>query len=321
MPLSKRALAALAALLAVIAGGGILIIDPADDQVAPATITVPVDGPDVDRKADDPIIAGGQAPAVLDAAIDAPEKFDLGDDLRGADNTSEGVIEGPLAAPNWPGCSTRFTPVNFSARTNTIKGFAPHYTGSKNIAGWADMNGLAAYAASRSAGVSWHFLIDREGHCYYQVPVNQKAWTIGNLNSETINAEVIGTGSEPDYAGTAGFAKLAAIIRRAGSIYGFPMRLGAVSNCRFTRSGIITHWMGGACAGGHVDIKPYDIAALARRVASGNITATDRVTCRKLNAWRKAGSPKGGDWERNSVRRKAALTRRGVTCTNSGPVR
>ena len=280
MKISKAAAARGAAVIAVIAGGATVVIALAPDDDRPAvdnrdTITFKVDGADRDRKPDDLITAGGGAPEVLDAAQATPENYDLGDNLRGDDPTSEGTVSGPLAAPEWPGCLTRFTPVNFSSRTATIKAFGFHYTGGLNRAGWADMNGLAAYASSRAAGVSWHFLIDREGHCYYQVPLSKKAWTIGNLNSQTINVEMIGNGREPDYGGTAGARKLGQIVRRAAKIYRFPVRLGAVTNCVVTKPGIITHWMGGSCAGGHIDIKPYDLAKVVTQMATGGATAVD----------------------------------------------
>lgn len=326
MPFSSSTLKRLLAILAVLVGGGAVIVTVTSDDnpgapAASPTISFRVDGPDRDRKPDDIVKAGGGAPAVLNQAQAAPEKFDLGDNLRGDDPTSEGTVSGPLAAPEWPGCLTRFTPVNFSSRTAAIRGFALHYTGGGNRPGWADMNGLAAYASSRAAGVSWHFLVDREGHCYYQVPVSKKAWTIGNLNSQTINVETIGNGGEPDYGGTAGFRKVAAIVRRAASIYHFPVRLGAVDgSCNITRPGIITHWMGGACAGGHIDIKPYDIAKVVDQIAGGGVTTIDIATCRKIRWWRNHGRHHGPA-ERNAVRRKAALTKRGVTCTSHGPVR
>ena len=321
----KRALI-VAVIVGAIIGATIALTTGDDKPAAPApALTISVDGPDKDRKADDQIIAGPKARDVLEAAQAAPDKFDLGGGLRGKDSSPEGVIEGPLATPNWPGCQTRFVPNNFSSRRGqTIRGFGVHYTASANIAGYADMNGLTAYSSRPAAGVSWHFLIDREGHCYYNVPVNQKAWTIGNLNGQTINVEMIGRGNEPGYGGVAGLRKLGEVVRRAARIYNFPVRLGAVSNCTVTRPGIVTHWMGGSCAGGHADIKPYDIAAVTRQLAAGGakpVTARDRATCRKLNAWRNAGSPKGGDWERNSVRRKAALTKRGVVCGRKGPVK
>lgn len=274
------------------------------------TITFKVDGPDSDRKPDDIVKAGGGAAQVLDQAQAKP--LDFGGDLRGQDPTKEGTVSGPLAAPEWPGCKTRFTPVNFSSRTAPIRGFALHFTASPNRPGWADMNGLAAFSSSRAAGVSWHFLVDREGHCYYMVPVSKKAWTIGNLNSQTINVETIGTGREPGYGGTAGFRKVAAIVRRAGSIYHFPVRLGAVSNCNVTRPGVITHWMGGACSGGHVDVRPYDIAALVRQMAAVGprpLTVAQRKACSLLTFHRKRAH-EIGSWSSVRARRAAELKAR-----------
>lgn len=265
----KKRWGAIVAALIIVLGGTTVVNLSGDDDKIPETITYKVDGPDKDLVADDKIVAGGKAPALLDKIEEAPEKFDIGDNLRGLDATPEGQVDAPLATPEWPGCLTRFTPVNFSNRTASIKGFAPHYTGSKNVPGWADMNSLAAFAANPKAQVSWHFLIDAEGHCYYMVPTSKKAWTIGNLNSQTINAEMIGTGSEPTYGDTAGLAKLGAIIRRAAALYHFPVRLGAVSNCVITKPGVITHWMGGACAGGHIDIKPYNIVKVVDQIAGG----------------------------------------------------
>lgn len=304
----------------------VFAVSPGPDKPKKAdTITFKVDGPDRDRAPDDLVKAGGEAPEVLDLAQADPQRYDLDPEgLRGKDPTSEGTVSGPLASPEWPGCLTRFTPVNFSSRTAPVRGFALHFTAGLNRPGWSDMNGLAAYASSRAAGVSWHFLIDDEGHCYYQVPVSKKAWTIGNLNSQTINVEMIGTGREATYGGKAGLRKLAMVVKRAASIYHFPVRLGAVSSCSVTRSGIITHWMGGACAGGHVDVKPYDIAQIVKQIAASGtkpVTAADVATCWKLNSWRNAGRPAGGAWERNSVSRKAALSKRGVVCTTRGPVR
>jgi hypothetical protein len=313
----------IAAFLAVGSFGlGVTLAPNEKDEPKPKkeTLTFKVDGPDADRKADDIVRAGGDARKVLDQAQKTPGTFDLGDNLRGDDPTKEGAVSGPLAAPEWPGCKTRFTPVNFSSRTASIRGFALHYTGGGNRPGWADMNGLAAYSASRAAGVSWHFLVDREGHCYYMVPTSKKAWTIGNLNSQTINVETIGNGKEASYGGTAGFRKVAAIVRRAASIYHFPVRLGAVSGCSITRPGVITHWMGGACAGGHIDIRPYDIARVVAQMGGKPVTATDRATCRKLNYWRSHGRAHGQP-EANAVRRKAALTKRHVRCTSHGPIR
>jgi N-acetyl-anhydromuramyl-L-alanine amidase AmpD len=116
--------------------------------------------------------------------------------------------------------------------------------------------------------VSWHFGIDREGHCAYNVPITQKAWTISGLNSQTVNLEIVGTGHEPDYAGP-GIKKVAAVVGRIGRIEHIPLSLGATDgHCNVTRRGIITHWMGGPCSGGHIDIKPYDIVEGDREIVA-----------------------------------------------------
>lgn len=237
-------------------------------------VAVGVDGADKDTKPDDVIVLDREAREVVQNAQTTPEQFDMAGDLRGKDDTPVGQREGPLATPNVPGCRTRFLPTNFSNRVSTVKGFAVHYTAGLNRPGWSDMDGLTAFASSPSAGVSWHFLIDAEGHCYYSVPLDKKAWTIGNLNSQLVNVEVIGTGKEPSFpAGTPGAQKLGQVARFVGRVYKFPMRLGAVSNCQVTRPGIVTHWMGGACSGGHIDIKPYSISEVAKAIASGGCQA------------------------------------------------
>lgn len=282
MTLSPRVRIAIVALIAAIlgVGTGALVLDGDDRDVTQTTTTpavvpaaVAVDSTG-DGEPDKALELDRPARALVERAADAPEELDLGGGLRGADPTPVAQLDAPLASPSWPGCSTRILPTNWSNRTASVRAIGLHYTASGNLPGLSDMNGLTAYASSSRAGVSWHFLIDAEGHCYYSVPVGKKAWTIGNLNSQTVNIEVIGRGNENAYpASSAGARKLASVVQRIGRLFNVPMRLGAVSNCRVTRSGIITHWMGGSCSGGHHDIKPYDIAAVVRRIAAGGCDA------------------------------------------------
>lgn len=247
--------------------------------IIPKTVGVDSTG---DGEPDKVLELDQEAREVVENAIEAPEDLDLAGDLRGRDDTPVGVIDGPLATPNFPGCQTRFLPTNFSNRTASVKGIGLHYTAGPNRAGWSDMVGLTSYASSPRAGVSWHFLIDSEGHCYYSVPLNKKAWTIGNLNSQTVNIEMIGRGNEPGlFSTTAGSRKLASVVRRIAQIENIPVRLGAVSGCTITRSGIITHWMGGSCAGGHHDIKPYNIANVSRYIASKSGGKCTTVACER----------------------------------------
>jgi hypothetical protein len=350
-----RAIAlALAALLAVAVV--VLLIDekpeprmhapveqPTILDVPPSEVPVPeavaVDGGDRDTKVDDVIELDDAAQEVAATAA-TNENLDVnaeGDDLRGKDNTEVGEPPGPLASPHVPGCATRILPTNYSYRTATVKAIGLHYTAGPNRPGLSDMDGLTAYASSSSAGVSWHFLIDAEGHCYYSVPLDRKAWTIGNLNSETVNFELIGTGSEPTYpAGTAGARKLADVVKYLTTeVYpGIPVRVGAVSNCTITRPGIVTHWQGGACAGGHHDIRPYEleevVAALRRLAGPVEITDRDRRDCRAIVRYRKRR--KGNDKAARRAARKPVNQRRqherqtrvhdrGLYCTADGEAR
>lgn len=277
----RTLLAIAAALVAAIAAalGGYELADnqagpttttPAAPAIIPAAVAVDSTG---DGEPDKALELDAAARGVIDAAAAAPERFDLAGDLRGQDTTPVAELNAPLASPNWPGCSTRMLPTNWSNRTASVAAVGLHYTAGPNRAGLSDMNGLTAFASSPRAGVSWHFLIDAEGNCYYSVPVGKKAWTIGNLNSQTVNIEVIGRGNEPAYpASSAGAAKLATVVQRIGRLFNVPMRVGTVSNCRVTRRGIVTHWQGGACSGGHMDIRPYAIDAVVRRIAAGGST-------------------------------------------------
>lgn len=285
--MTERKAKAWATLIAALSAGIVAIVvalnaaDLFPDDPPPVAAVVPaavaVDGPDQDAEPDDKVIEPGPAAQELIADVaDDPEDYDFpapGEDLRGDDEHGPvAVHEGPLATPNFPGCETRILPTNWSSRVvpmSEVDGIGLHYTAGGNLPGLADMNGLTTFASSATAGVSWHFLIDAEGHCYYQVPLDKKAWTIGNLNSETVNIEVIGRGSEPSYpASAAGAAKLRQVVRELGRRLDIPMRVGAVSNCHVTVSGIITHWQGGVCAGNHGDIRPYDLAQVVAMIAA-----------------------------------------------------
>jgi hypothetical protein len=298
-PKTRAAIAAVCAALAVLfttlgslLGGGdtthqVLVPKP----IVPAVVAT--DGADHDTKPDDPVKIGPEAARVTQLVASNPAKYDMEPNVRGKDNTKVAHYDGPLATPHWPGCETHFLPTNWSERTSSVRALAEHYTAGLNLPGKADMNGLLAYASLRTAGVSWHFLIDAEGHCYYMVPVSKKAWTIGNLNSQTVNIETIGTGREGTFpAAPAGQFKLYVVSRRILKVFGLPAQLGAVNgSCGVTRPGIITHWMGGPCSGGHIDIKPYSIEALAANIAAfskrGSISKSARAKCTELNTLRR----------------------------------
>lgn len=323
--------------LLVIVGVTVAVTDDPGTRTRTIKVTVPtptvpaviaVDGADRDTKPDDPVRIGPNAAQVAQKVASNPAEYDMKPNVRGKDSGPIAHYDGPLATPHWPGCETHFLTTNWSNRTAPVRALAEHYTAGLNLPGKADMNGLLAYASSPAAGVSWHFLIDAEGHCYYMVPVSKKAWTIGNLNSQTVNIETIGTGREAAFpASPAGQFKLYMVSRRILKVYGLPARLGAVSNCVVTVTGIITHWQGGPCSGGHDDIHPYSIEALAANIAafsqSKPISKTARAKCTALNTLRRKARRPGVTLSATQRKRgaelRASLHRGHYRCTVGPP--
>lgn len=344
----------LAALLALLLTAGITVTVVDDDGPAPArtTVTVKLGGPavaaapaspDANAKVDDAVVLDKPAQEqVEDLADDKPVPVpgqgtplepELADPLRESNDTKAGILEGPLAAQEFPGCRTRFVG-NYSSRNGVSpKVIVWHQTVSRER-GTSSQNALTAYANRRSSGASWHFLIGRtNGLCTFSVPLNLKAWTQGNANPFSFGIEIEAFGDEPSYVTGAGKRKLLAVTRELGRRFDIPMRRAVVRDCRVIKSGILEHSDVGACGGGHQDVtstrRPepagWNVDRLIRELAAATaprrVTSTDRRTCAKLNAWRRADRPRGGGWERNSVRRRRALDARRVTCTTKGPVR
>jgi len=332
-----RGLAALLALLVAITIT-IALSSDGDPPSPPAPVTVAVDGPDLDTKQDDRIVLSDQAQAELEqgaTATDLPGDThrELADPLRepaDPSRTPAGVLEGPLAAQEFPGCRTRFVQ-NYSSRNGTRPQVIVWHQTVSRERGWASQDGLTALADRRSSGVSWALLIGRsEGRCTYTVPLTMKAWTQGNANPFSVGIEVEAYGDEATYVTGPGEQKLLAATREIGRRFDIPMRRAVVKDCRVVRSGIAEHADLGRCGGGHVDVAStgaqrgqtetagWDINRLVAKLAAP--TSVDRVTCRKLNWWRAHGRPHGLP-EQRAVRRRKALDSRGVRCTTGGPVK
>jgi hypothetical protein len=217
------------------------------------------------------------------------------------------------------GCVTDFNQHNFSTRgTAHAQLLVAHWTASPNVAGWADVNGNKDWLNRPTTKASSHFIIDFEGHCVYTVPITLKAWTQANANPYSVSIEFVGTGREPGLSPEA-IAKGGLVFGQVARQLHIPLRRGASSNCVPTTSGMVDHKSFGACGGGHPDIGTWPLEPLITAARTLGTTSTDRLTCRKINAWRAAGRPRGGQWQAHTHRRLAALRARGVTCTTHGP--
>ncbi len=304
--MSKKTLAWLATILAVLAGGGTvaLTVLPDNESEPPQTVTVHVDtldgSPDNDKAIVVPQAAVDQAADALSGDVPASTPLDSDD----ADHT--GLIdETPAAAPavdlannasaqrenrattealptagasgGVPGCKTAFVRNQSSRRGVRPTVQVLHYTVSPNRPGWSDVDGITAFFNRSSSQASSNFVIDAEGNCAYIVPIEAKAWTQGGGNPWAVSYEIIATGKESIYLGTAGFAKLRSVMQWVSDRTGIPMRAGRISGCSPSRSGIVQHADGGTCWGGHHDIGPFGFAAVLAKVA---VPACDRKCAR-----------------------------------------
>jgi hypothetical protein len=249
--------------------------------------------------------------------------------LSGPITSPVAQLQPPFAADSVPGCRTRFLTTNWSARASGIRvgALALHYTAGPDIPNSrADVDGLTAFGNNPSSRVSWALNMDKDGNCDYNVPFRYKAWTIAGLNSATVDIEVAGKGDAP-YLRAGGYRELARIWVDFHRSYPYiPLRLGAVSNCNMTRTGIITHWMGGPCSGGHVDIKPLDLNAVistlrtyVAKIQHPPVGKSDRLRCARLNHWRAAGRP--SRYAHPAVLRKHTLIAHHVICEPGKPAR
>lgn len=229
---------------------------PGDDESskAPApTVTTKVDGPDADRKADDTVTAPKR---LVDEYRSKIEKH-----LRGSEAQQRKVPKSahPLptagATQSIPGCRTSFVRNQSSRNGVRPRQFWLHYTVSHNVPGWSDVNAIVSLFNNTSYQASSHFVLDQEGNCAYIVPLESKSWTQAAANPIAVSVEIIDYGNESSLLAPAGYAKLSMILAATHSRTGLPVdRIGG-AGCSGS-AGVVDHFMGGTCAGGHHDIRP-----------------------------------------------------------------
>lgn len=316
---------AVIAIVVILTSGG-------EEHPSAAVVTVPVDGLDAGKAPDRTVVVPKATVAItaprLESDLQAPPPGTPQATLQAVKRAEQQNVQTTTALPTagatagFAGCRTSFVRNQSSRRGVRPTLQVDHYTVSPNVKGWADVNAVVALFDRSSSQASSHFVIDAEGNCAYIVPIEAKSWTEAGGNSFSVGYEIIATGREKVYLPPAGLRKLAAVQKEVARRIGIPMRQGAVSSCSPTRSGIVQHKDFGICGGGHVDISPFSISSVVQAtiaLAGGKpVTAANRVTCAKINAWRRAGRPAGGQWRVNSLQRIANLKRRGVECTTKG---
>lgn len=344
----RRIVAILGALLTLVLGIGITIVATDDGGDNPSgkhhrTVTVHVGGGTAaatSTPGNDPTVAltpAAQAYAKGAASSELGHHDDLrNEDPAGVSNedlaagalqqdelakTDNLPIVTPDAAPQQAGCTTHLVR-NFSSRRGVRpRLFVLHYTVSPNRPGWGDVNAVVSLFDRSAFQASSNYVIDNEGNCAYIVRESDKAWTQAAANPVSISVEVINTGHEPTYAGSVGLAKIARVIHDADARWAIPNQRGAVNGCTVARAGIIDHHSLGACGGGHFDIQPpYSVDAViaaVHRLDHRTVSALDRLRCRRLNHWRKAGRPAA--FAGPAIKRKHTLAAHRVFCQPNQP--
>lgn len=303
---SRKTLAAIAALLAVLAGGGTLAVTlTPDDQSAapPAAVTVHVDGLDPgkapDRSVTVPAAAVQQAAPTIEDNLNAPPAAAPQSELDDAANAADEIRAAQPALPTagatagFAGCRTSFVNNQSSRRGVRPQWQVLHYTVSPNRPGWSDVDAVVALFNRSSAQASSNFVIDSEGHCAYIVPIESKAWTQAAANPFSVSYEIIATGREQHYLEPAGVAKLKSVVREVAKRTGIPLQRGRADGCAPGRPGLMQHADFGVCGGGHVDIKPFTVDQVIAELVAGagpvngraaSLRARNHVTHRELRA-------------------------------------
>lgn len=94
-----------------------------------------------------------------------------------------------------PRCRVDYSGGVYSDRSWQPSMWVLHYTVSRNVPGWGDVEAIQNYFKRTRLG-SAHFILDFEGHCLKMVPGDKKAWTQGNFNSSSLSVEIIAMGDE-----------------------------------------------------------------------------------------------------------------------------
>jgi hypothetical protein len=173
----------------------------------------------------------------------------------------------PLAAPVERGCRSEFVRNSSSRRGVAPREVVIHWTGSKNVPGWSDVQGVVAWFNNVQSQASSNYVIDAEGHCAYIVREYDKAWAQAAFNPLALSIEVVNSGGPFENFGgylvpKPGLRKIGQVVADMARRWHIPLRVGATYNCRVLRGGIVDHKSLGICGGGHPDIGKYSLAPI-----------------------------------------------------------
>lgn len=268
--------------------------------------------------------AGGNPDLHEDTRDETPPGVSPAQLERGRD-VSDKLADEILVTPVKPGGAQAYScPAayvrNLSALSGKRVGTALHFT----VSSPGSLNVIRGLFDRPSFGASSNFGIELTGRCQTWVPRSRKAWAQGAANSAYFSIEIVTRDLTRAQWLAAPIIKrgiLAALVRDLNMSVGAPLKHVNPVGCAWTPG--ITDHNALECGNTHWDVGhnfPWDV--FMKQVRQGvEPTAADKSTCRKINSWRRAGKPYGGQWAKNTDRRAAALRARGVKCLKAGPVK
>lgn len=151
-----------------------------------------------------------------------------------------------------PDVIVRRTSPNVSTRSAAISLIVLHSTESSNVAGSADLEGVAGWFANPASQVSAHVITDADGHSARCVDDAAKAWACEEFNSASLNIEQVGHAAQSHWSRRE-WLETARWIAEFSHDHGIPIRAAAVSGGEVVRSGVTTHAALGVAGGSHHD--------------------------------------------------------------------
>jgi N-acetyl-anhydromuramyl-L-alanine amidase AmpD len=139
-----------------------------------------------------------------------------------------------------------------------------HATVSHNRPGLSDLQAIGHWFQNPRARVSSHVCTDAEGQSARFVYSQQKAWHCAAFNRMSCGIEQILPGHGGLEITPELYQETARWVARWSKMWSIPIQLGAVSNGRVTRGGVVRHSDLGSLGGGHTDPGPYDMIAMLK---------------------------------------------------------
>lgn len=221
----------------------------------------------------------------------------------------------PLAAAHVPGCETKLVR-NYSSRNGSpvLLGVI-HGTQSPPTLGWAGVLANVRWFDTAASQASSNEIMSRDGKCALAVPEAAKAWTQAGFNPVAVSVEIVTDFTPPTLMTETGRWALARLLLGWHQRWGIPLQRAIVSGCSVLRPGMTDHKALGACGGGHVDVKQYDVDQVIADARTVQARQRSPLTARERRIAAGTRRPAGTGHSRRYWCTRSVLQRRTIIRT------